>query len=140
MYRDEVLQSSFECSCYRSFGCHCLPCQLHKLSRSCVQCPVWGWLSWITCSVYAKSKYRSQQAHKCSQTLISHKGALIIRLGFWSPLYYTYNKEPPKLVLRTILASILAGSRNFVAEFALPEFRTALQLVTQATAQGSVEP
>ena len=23
-------------------------------------------------------------------------GAFIIRIGFWSPLYYTYNKEPPK--------------------------------------------
>ena len=23
-------------------------------------------------------------------------GALIIRLGFGGPLYYTYNKEPPK--------------------------------------------
>ena len=22
-------------------------------------------------------------------------GALIIRIGFWGPLYYTYNKEPP---------------------------------------------
>ena len=21
-------------------------------------------------------------------------GALIIRIGFWDPLYYTYNKEP----------------------------------------------
>ena len=23
-------------------------------------------------------------------------GALIIRLRFWGPLYYNYNKEPPK--------------------------------------------
>ena len=23
-------------------------------------------------------------------------GALIIRIGFWGPLYYIYNKEPPK--------------------------------------------
>ena len=23
-------------------------------------------------------------------------GALIIRIGFWGPLYYTYNKEPLK--------------------------------------------
>ena len=23
-------------------------------------------------------------------------GALIIRIGFWGPLYYTYNKEPPQ--------------------------------------------
>ena len=22
-------------------------------------------------------------------------GALIIRIGFWGPLYYDYNKEPP---------------------------------------------
>ena len=25
-------------------------------------------------------------------------GALIIRLGFWGPLYHNYNKEPPKIV------------------------------------------
>ena len=23
-------------------------------------------------------------------------GALIFRIGFWSPLYYTFNKDPPK--------------------------------------------
>ena len=23
-------------------------------------------------------------------------GALIIRIGFWGPLYYSYNKKPPK--------------------------------------------
>ena len=23
-------------------------------------------------------------------------GALIIRIGFWGPLYYNYSKEPPK--------------------------------------------
>ena len=23
-------------------------------------------------------------------------GALIIKIGFWGPLYYIYNKEPPK--------------------------------------------
>ena len=23
-------------------------------------------------------------------------GALIIRIGFWGPLYYNYTKEPPK--------------------------------------------
>ena len=23
-------------------------------------------------------------------------GALIIRIGFWGPLYYKYNKDPPK--------------------------------------------
>ena len=25
-------------------------------------------------------------------------GALMIRIGFWGLLYYTYNKEPPKIV------------------------------------------
>ena len=25
-------------------------------------------------------------------------GALIIRIGFWGPVYYNYNKEPPKMV------------------------------------------
>ena len=23
-------------------------------------------------------------------------GALILRIGFWGPLYYSYNKDPPK--------------------------------------------
>ena len=23
-------------------------------------------------------------------------GALIIRIGFWGPIYYSYKKEPPK--------------------------------------------
>ena len=31
-------------------------------------------------------------------------GALIIRIGFWGPLYYNYNKEPPKMVLEIIKA------------------------------------
>ena len=26
-------------------------------------------------------------------------GALLIRIGFWGPLYYNYNKEPPKIEL-----------------------------------------
>ena len=26
-------------------------------------------------------------------------GALIIRIGFWGRLYYTSNKEPPKVLL-----------------------------------------
>ena len=26
----------------------------------------------------------------------STTGTLIFRIGFWGPLYYTYNKEPPK--------------------------------------------
>ena len=34
-------------------------------------------------------------------------GALIIRLGFWSPLYYICSKEPPKIVKVTIKAPIL---------------------------------
>ena len=25
-------------------------------------------------------------------------GALIFRIGFWGPLYYNSNKEPPKIV------------------------------------------
>ena len=28
--------------------------------------------------------------------LIVNIGALIIRIGLWGPLYYNYNKEPPK--------------------------------------------
>ena len=34
-------------------------------------------------------------------------GALIIRLGFWGPLHYNYNKEPPKLVFVIIKAPTL---------------------------------
>ena len=32
------------------------------------------------------------------QTLEPTIGALIIRIGFWGPLYYKYNKEPPKYI------------------------------------------
>ena len=34
-------------------------------------------------------------------------GALTIRRGFWGPLYFNYNKEPPKIVLVSIKARIL---------------------------------
>ena len=34
-------------------------------------------------------------------------GALIIRTGFWGPLYHSYSKEPPKIVLVIISAPIL---------------------------------
>ena len=35
-------------------------------------------------------------------------GALIIRIGFWGPLYYIYSKEPPpKKVLVNIQAPIV---------------------------------
>ena len=34
-------------------------------------------------------------------------GAVIIRIGFWNPLYYDYNKEPPKIVWVIIWASTL---------------------------------
>ena len=27
------------------------------------------------------------------------KGALMIRIEFWGPLCYSYNKEPPRIVL-----------------------------------------
>ena len=29
-----------------------------------------------------------------ARTVRDHVGALIIRIGFWGPLYYNYNKEP----------------------------------------------
>ena len=29
-------------------------------------------------------------------------GALIVRIGFWDPFYYNYNKEAPKIVLGII--------------------------------------
>ena len=27
---------------------------------------------------------------------VTNVGALMIRIGFWGPVYYNYNKEPPK--------------------------------------------
>ena len=33
----------------------------------------------------------------------------MIRIGFGGPLYYSYNKEPPKIVLVMIKVSILEG-------------------------------
>ena len=30
------------------------------------------------------------------ETYMRNIGALIIRIGFWGPLYYKYNKEPQK--------------------------------------------
>ena len=29
-------------------------------------------------------------------TMTTSIGVFVIRIGFWGPLYYTYNKEPPK--------------------------------------------
>ena len=31
-----------------------------------------------------------------SQPCGSNLGALLFRIGFWGPLYYNHNKEPPK--------------------------------------------
>ena len=39
----------------------------------------------------------------------------MIRIGFWGPLYYSYDEEPPKIVSVNIKASILepqTQSRN----------------------------
>ena len=33
-------------------------------------------------------------------------GTSIIRIGFWGPLNYTFNKEPPKILLVIIQAPI----------------------------------
>ena len=27
---------------------------------------------------------------------VTNIGALVIRIGFWSPVYYSYTKEPPR--------------------------------------------
>ena len=32
-------------------------------------------------------------------TITNTIGAFIIRIGFWDPFYYNYNKERPKIVL-----------------------------------------
>ena len=33
----------------------------------------------------------------------SNVGALIIGIGFWGPLHYNYNKEPPKNSIRVVI-------------------------------------
>ena len=49
--------------------------------------------AWLTSTVSAKapSFWRALGGYNI--------GALIIRIGFWGPLYYNYGKEPPKIVL-----------------------------------------
>ena len=34
--------------------------------------------------------------HDSTSLLSPNVGALITRIGFWDPLYYTHNKEPPQ--------------------------------------------
>ena len=47
-----------------------------------------------------------------------HIGALIIRIGFWRPLYYNYSKEPPKIVSvimkPPVVAALTARGYSFV--------------------------
>ena len=31
-------------------------------------------------------------------------GALVIRIGFWGSVYYSYNKKPPRIILVVISA------------------------------------
>ena len=45
----------------------------------------------------------------------SNIGALIIRMRFWGPVYYIYNKEPSRLVWAIIEAPILRVSCGFRA-------------------------
>ena len=40
-------------------------------------------------------------------SISANMGALIIRIGFWGPLYYNCNKEPPKIVWVIMKAPIL---------------------------------
>ena len=47
-------------------------------------------------------------ARRAPQIIPVNMGALIIRIGFWGILYYSYNKEPPNPIL-IIKASILYG-------------------------------
>ena len=39
-------------------------------------------------------------------------GALIIRIGFWDPVYYTYNKEPPQKIVFVIIKSTIFGGKS----------------------------
>ena len=45
------------------------------------------------CSLTALGHQSSCCSHRQFEPYIE---ALIIRIGFWGPLYYSYNKEPPK--------------------------------------------
>ena len=44
--------------------------------------------------LYDINRSLSQQEYWITQVSGSTIGALIIRIGFWGPLYYSYNKEP----------------------------------------------
>ena len=48
------------------------------------------------CLQGAATEQRPPRLEACREANI---GALIIRIGFGGPLYYKYNKEPPKIVL-----------------------------------------
>ena len=41
------------------------------------------------------------------RTFRSNTGALIIRIGSWSPLYYNHHKEAPKIVFLIMKAPIV---------------------------------
>ena len=40
--------------------------------------------------------WRSRLSDEQEMSEKLHMGALIISIGYWGPLYYNYNKEPPK--------------------------------------------
>ena len=41
---------------------------------------------------------------------IGNVGALVVRIGLWGILYYTYNQEPPTIVLVIIYARMAHGA------------------------------
>ena len=41
---------------------------------------------------------------------VNNIGALIIRMGFWGPLYYNYNREPPQNSVGNYLGPYIRGT------------------------------
>ena len=53
-------------------------------------------ISQIGCQRSQNATLGPKDAHGIVLYHISNRGALIISIGFWGPLYYSESKEPPK--------------------------------------------
>ena len=60
----------------------------------------------------------------------TYTGALIIRNGFWGPLYYTYNTEPPKIVLVIVKAPFFSPMHPHLLENTDPGRLTLVERVS----------
>ena len=80
---------------------------------------------WMQCCSLSEAAYRDPRG------LVSEVrfniGALIIRIGFWGPLYYIYNAAPPKLV-QVIIEVFILGLLGWSPHFGLPETSSVLGL------------